>query len=272
MPYCSNCGSELNNDVKFCPKCGTPTNQSVIKTVEEEPKTNRKSLYALLVVLAALLLIVCGVTYYSNSQELKEARLAREQFVKDSLAQARQDSIRLAEQKEKERIESEIALKKRKMLIPFSVVLDMYKHKEDKESIIQKLKEYGYSYFTSYENGEYWTKDVNLEAHKDWRDYTYYEATERKGSSVLIYNEGMGFSISVYSHNDFKDWEKQLKQMGYKNQKYGDDLPGENGWTALGAHGNLCRQYVDNKGNVVEFMKDGDGHPGYDVYSVDWAQ
>ena len=56
--------------------------------------------------------------------------------------------------------------------------------------------------------------------------------------------------------------------MGYKEEKYGDDLPEEDGWTVLGAHGNLCRLYKDSKGNSVEFMKDGDGHIGYDVYDV----
>lgn len=107
--FCSNCGSELQENARFCQKCGTPTSTRVDSSYQKEgePKTNRKSLYALLAVVAALLLIICGAIYYSDFQENREIRQAREQFVKDSLEQVRQDSIKLAEQKEKERLEAE---------------------------------------------------------------------------------------------------------------------------------------------------------------------
>ena len=93
--FCSNCGSELQENARFCQKCGTPTSTRVDSSYQKEgePKTNRKSLYALLAVVAALLLIICGAIYYSDFQENREIRQAREQFVKDSLEQVRQDSI-----------------------------------------------------------------------------------------------------------------------------------------------------------------------------------
>ena len=28
MPFCSNCGNELNEETKFCPKCGTAVNEN----------------------------------------------------------------------------------------------------------------------------------------------------------------------------------------------------------------------------------------------------
>ena len=130
--FCSNCGSELQENARFCQKCGTPTSTRVDSSYQKEgePKTNRKSLYALLAVVAALLLIICGAIYYSDFQENREIRQAREQFVKDSLEQVRQDSIKLAEQKEKERLEAEKVAKFREQL-SFENFLGMLKHYEN---------------------------------------------------------------------------------------------------------------------------------------------
>lgn len=178
--------------------------------------------------------------------------------------------IRLAEQREKEKRDSEVVLQKKQMLIPMSIVLDIYKHKDDRNYITKKLSEYGYSFFTQYEDGEFWTKDVSLKEMKDKDGYSYYEAAERKGSSALIRDYTLG--ISVYGLKDFIEWEKQLQELGYKYVKYDWFSPDENGWTELGNYGNLCKKYIDSKGNSVEFMKSGDGHPGYDIYTVEFAQ
>ena len=277
--YCTECGKELPQE-NVCPHCGASVNEGDVfcqscgknlnAIVDEEPRRNRKSLYALLAVLAAIILIIIGAVYFSDSQERREARLAREQFVKDSIETARKDSIRLEQQREKERREAEIALKKKQMLIPMSAILDMYKHEKDRNYITTKLSEYGYSFFTKYEDGEYWTKDVSLKEMKDEDGYSYYEAVERKGSSALIRDYDLG--LSVYETKDFLKWERQLQELGYKYVKYEGFPPDENGWTELGNYGNLCKKYLDSKGNYVEFMKSGDGHPGYDIYTVEFAQ
>lgn len=116
--YCSHCGSELQENVKFCPKCGTPISGEIEQqdTVEEAPKRNRKSLYALLAVIGAIILIICGAVYYSDSQERRVARLAREKFVADSLESVRQDSLKMAKQKEKEEQEAKKLAEFRKKL------------------------------------------------------------------------------------------------------------------------------------------------------------
>ena len=125
--YCSNCGSGLEKNIRFCPKCGTPVSENVEQqeTVEDAPKTNRKSLNALFAVLGAILIIVCGAVYFSDSLERREARLAREKFVKDSLEQVRKDSIKLAKQIEKERQDS----------------IAHYKKVHDPETILARVKE-----------------------------------------------------------------------------------------------------------------------------------
>ena len=152
----------------------------------------------------------------------------------------------------------------------YSETLVIYQSK-DKDHIRQVLKERGYSLFKTNDEDEHWTKNVQLKEVKNWKDEIIYEPTERKGGSVTISgsDDYHYVIISVYSDNDFKNWEKQLFKMGFKETKYGDDLPEEDGWTALGAHANLCKLYKNNNGKSIEFMKDGDGHPGYDVCSIE---
>ena len=274
---CPHCGASVNDGDVFCQNCGKKLLEISDKDSDNtdclpfsEDDSKNKLIVPILVGLLALAMICGGFYFYTDYKEKKEERLAREKFVKDSIEMARKDSIKLAEQREKERIEAEKALQKKKMLIPIGIVLDMYKHKDNKNYIIQKLEEYGYSLYKRNDDYEYWTKNVHLKEVKDWRDYTYYEPVEMKGSSAWV---GSGeFSISVYSQKDFNEWEKQLRELGYKQQNYDGIPPDEKGWTILGAHANLCKQYVDKKGNVIEFMKDGDGHPGIDVYLVEFAE
>ena len=40
MPYCSKCGTESDEDAKFCPKCGTLAGPQVI-----EPETHKDNVY-----------------------------------------------------------------------------------------------------------------------------------------------------------------------------------------------------------------------------------
>ena len=37
MPFCSNCGNEINDNAKFCPKCGTAAN------AENEPASTTQN-------------------------------------------------------------------------------------------------------------------------------------------------------------------------------------------------------------------------------------
>ena len=34
MPFCKECGNEIENDVKFCPECGTPVAKT--KTITDQ--------------------------------------------------------------------------------------------------------------------------------------------------------------------------------------------------------------------------------------------
>ena len=114
MKYCSKCGAELPDEAKFCTKCGITIGQdnNMSSHSKKEPKVNKKTIYAFGCVIGVLLLIVFGSMFYSDYSEKREARLAREKFVADSLEKARKDSIEMVKQKEEEeRLEEEKKLK-----------------------------------------------------------------------------------------------------------------------------------------------------------------
>ena len=133
------------------------------------------------------------------------------------------------------------------------------------------LEEYGYTYFVDDEDYEYFSKDVQLKVETDWRGYVHFEPTQRKGSKAMVSKVSEDFLIKVFSEKDYLEWIKQLKNLGYKENNYDEKLPEEDGWTILGAHGNLFKLYQDGKGNSVEFMKDGDGYIGYSVFDVNFS-
>ncbi len=131
---CSHCGAKVPSGFSYCGVCGKKiagesvpqrteapkqkpiVNQIPQKNVPHKRKKNNKPLYALAiaVVFGILMLVVVGAIYYNNSVEKREARLAREKFVADSLEAARQDSLVQIEKREKEKQEA-IAAQKKKM-------------------------------------------------------------------------------------------------------------------------------------------------------------
>ena len=246
---CKYCGAQISDKATNCPKCGKPVSngeseQSAPVEVEQNRRGN-KLLYAIIGVLIVALggLVCLYVGEKQNNKQLVDENL---KYYKESIS--------------------------RNSLLPMEAIIDLYKS-NNKEHIRQTLKENGYSLFNSEEDTELWTKNVQLKAVTDFHGVVY-EPTEKKGGSVNIYygSENIYITVSVYSDEDFNVWEKQLQEMGYKEKKDGEALYDENGWTVVGAHGNLCKFYQDSKGNEVEFMKDGDGHPGYDVYSISTSE
>ena len=111
MKYCSKCGAELPDEAKFCTKCGNTIGQdNKVDQVKNEHKINKKAIYAFLAIIGVLLVIVFGSMFYSDYSEKREARLAREKFVADSLEQVRKelvDSPKFDSQKSNEAVKEE---------------------------------------------------------------------------------------------------------------------------------------------------------------------
>ena len=61
MPYCSKCGAELDNDTKFCPKCGTTVSSPAAKPDRRINREQRRPMNTLTIVLVILLVIVVVV-------------------------------------------------------------------------------------------------------------------------------------------------------------------------------------------------------------------
>ena len=219
--FCSNCGAELKVDARFCTNCGKSVSNGV-EPAEDEPKTNKKSLYALLAVLGAIVLVISGAIYYSDSQERNEARLAREKFVKDSLEAVKQDSLKLAEMKEQEELEAQKLTEFRKKM-SFENFLGMLNH-YDKESYAKKCGlSLLYKDVTEEEFGEsieiVYGYDVEKGNKKDWS----YEILSKSNHACFFrYN----LDTSTHATLSFKD--KEDANILFKKAKdYGLILHGD---------------------------------------------
>lgn len=125
MAFCVNCGNELKDGANFCPKCGFST------TGKKDTSTNNKKIIIPIAIGLIVLALIGGGWYgYKEYSAYSESKQAHEKFIADSLEQVRKDSIRLAEQKEKERIEAEELAKFQEQL-SFENFLGMLKHYEN---------------------------------------------------------------------------------------------------------------------------------------------
>ena len=67
MPFCSKCGTELDEEAKFCPKCGTPTSATV-RVVSSEPvrKSSKKPMSSLAIALIVIIAVVVIIALIST--------------------------------------------------------------------------------------------------------------------------------------------------------------------------------------------------------------
>lgn len=146
MKFCKKCGNKREGTEKFCSKCGTPfegvpTSLSVSRPIPsydtEETSTDYKKIIIPIVIGIIIIALIGGGWYgYKEYCAYSEKKQAREKFVTDSLEQARKDSIRLAEQMEQERIEAEKLAEFRNKM-SFENFVGMLSH-YDKESYAKK--------------------------------------------------------------------------------------------------------------------------------------
>ncbi len=153
---CPYCGTSVNDDDIFCENCGrnivdgsvgfTP-NEVIPQTYEADESSSKKILPIILGVLA-IALIGGGWFGYNKYTAYTAAKQAREKFVADSIEQARKDSIKLAEQKEQERIEAERVVALREQL-DSKKVLSLMDHIKDKkyaeECGLEEIYKYEYT-------------------------------------------------------------------------------------------------------------------------------
>lgn len=72
MAYCKNCGTKLDNGVKFCPNCGTPCGSETIQeTNMNQKKSSKKGFLIAAIVLLALVALGGAAWYFLGNQQDK---------------------------------------------------------------------------------------------------------------------------------------------------------------------------------------------------------
>lgn len=193
---CTHCGVTVNEGDIYCEECGRNLKDGTYASAEYGEKSGIDYMKILLssligIVIGLIILTIVGGSWYGCNEysAYRAKKEAREKFVADSLAKARQDSIKLAAKQEAERLENEKIAKFREKFT-FNNVLELLKHPGN-ASIAQRCglsliykdseKEEGY------EEGEYFT----------YYDYAYgYEVEKGKK------NDGyMGYDIKASSNH-----------------------------------------------------------------------
>ena len=72
MAFCTNCGTQLSDGAKFCPKCGNPCGETSYNTTEEscsKSKNSKKPLIMTLAVIIILALLAGGWYFWKNQSD-----------------------------------------------------------------------------------------------------------------------------------------------------------------------------------------------------------
>ena len=219
---CAYCGVTVNEEDVYCEECGRNLKDGSYASSDYGKKLNfdyKKILISSLIgiVIGLIVLTIVGGSWHGCNEysAYKAKKEAREKFVADSLAKARKDSIRLAEQKKKERIEAERVAKFHEKL-SFDNFLGMLKN-YDKESYANKC---GLSFLYKNITQEVYGEDIEyfygyeVEGHK----YSWGYDIEPKSKHSCYFQYRL--ITSPYAIIVFKD-KKDAQLFFNKAKEYG---------------------------------------------------
>ena len=171
---------------------------------KKKPATSNQALMvSLLGFVVSLILSYSLPVAISRYNEIKEAKLAREKFVKDSLEQVRKDSIKLVEQKEIARKDSLEKARIQLIQQPYLALLDKYGSQDDN---------WGQLYFLFDITGdglpEIWMNIMEGENYK----FCVYSC--QNGNAKLLFKDELGFNCSFYQGDNYILME--YAHMGYQ--------------------------------------------------------
>lgn len=140
MAYCGKCGNKLENDAKFCPKCGAPVDG--VENVEDQEETKNEKV---IVIFAITIIFIFGFIWYFNNKNTEEA--ARAQEKKAELIKQENERI----QREKERGEEERRRKGVEKVVTLSCRQNSYTYGDMSCSgNYRAIKTGGYTVITDY--------------------------------------------------------------------------------------------------------------------------
>lgn len=204
LPRCIKCGEILDNNTEFCPYCGTKQPEQE-KPQTEKPK-GKKKFWIVGVVIAILIILGCGLFYYSQTKDHNE------QAETDSTAVILDDAKE--ETKVAESISFEDMLKVADVIFAFGEtgdkdmsVLDkvgielLYEHK------VERVDEYG-------EENIYYGKDAKVLPSSNGIKF------EPKSSHAVVINKSYT-TIDIYfiDKEDYEFFTKQAMEYGLVKTK-----------------------------------------------------
>lgn len=199
LPRCVKCGEILDNNTEFCPYCGTKQpNQEKLQT--EKPK-GKKKFWIIGVVIVILLIIGCGLFYYSQTKNNNE------QVETDSIAVVIEDVKE--EMKATDNISFEDMIKVTDVIFLFGVNDDKNMSALDKVGIellyeyrVEREEEYG-------DENIYYGKDAKVLPYSSGIKF------EPKSSHAIVINKSFT-SITIYfiNEDDYGLFTKQAMEHG----------------------------------------------------------
>ena len=238
---CPHCGASVNEGDSFCQNCGKKLDGEVQEeTYEQEESSSKRILPTFLCILLALALIGGGWYGYKQYSAHSAEKQAREQFVKDSLEQIKQDSI--AREKH---IADSLEQVRQDVLKSKKIYLDLLESNENSHYYLDGVK-----YYLSDISGDGIPElFVKTEGYSRY-DNTYYSYnisiyTVHKGESICLKSGGSSgaagpcyigknYFIELSSDNEtycvwnkyeFKDYKEysMTEEVPYKNYAEDDD-------------------------------------------------
>lgn len=229
--FCKKCGTERKGTENFCAKCGTPFDRAPAPQPTPQPtpsydatKTStdyRKIIVPIVIGIVVLALIGSGWFGYDKYSAYTAEKQAREKIISDSLEAVRQDSLRMVEQKEKDELEAKKLAEFREKFT-FENLLSLIKNHDN----VEAAKKCGLSLIY---------KDVENDGEVECVDIVYgYEVERGSDKQVVAKSDNacyLNFSLdtstqAILYFNDAADadyFQNMAKEYGliiYEYNKY----------------------------------------------------
>ena len=114
MKFCKNCGGNLSEEIRFCPKCGADNIDPAVLAAQEEALRNRPSFWTVnkkgIIAAIVVLIILLGATgggYYYHQQQIIAQQQAEEKAAQEAAQKAEEAKVAAEKAAQEKKIEEE---------------------------------------------------------------------------------------------------------------------------------------------------------------------